>query len=231
MAAIACSGWSGTSQGSRSPSPSRGAGAASTGRSRERRSARRSTSSAHPESRLRLTFAPPALFVSVEPFRPLPPQVYETGVGCVTLDVRRDNPHAKDTRFIATAQSAYRTLPPGVEEGLLVARDGAILEGLSSNFFAVVDGRLRTEGERALYGITRSLALEVAAPVLPVETTAATRSDLPALQEAFLTSVSREVLPVVAIDGRPVGDGRVGRYTRAILAAFAATVAREAEPA
>jgi branched-subunit amino acid aminotransferase/4-amino-4-deoxychorismate lyase len=185
----------------------------------------------HPESRLRLTFAPPRLFVSVEPFLPLPAQAYETGAACVTLDVRRDNPHAKDTRFIATAQDAYRTLPPGVEEGLLVAADGAILEGLSSNFFAVVDGRLRTEGERVLYGITRSLALEVAARVLPVVQLAATRDELPTLEEAFLTSVSRELLPVVAIDGRRVGDGRVGPRTRAIIAAFAATVAREAEPA
>ena len=51
--------------------------------------------------------------------------------------MRRDNPHAKDTRFIATAQHAYGRLPAGVEEGLIVAADGAILEGLSSNFFAV----------------------------------------------------------------------------------------------
>lgn len=184
---------------------------------------------AHPESRLRLTFAPPRLFVAVEPFSPLPARLYEEGVACVTLDVRRESPHAKDTRFLAVAQEAYGRLPTGVEEGLLVAGDGSILEGLSSNFFAVLGGRLRTEEERALLGVTRGLVLEVAEGLLPVERTAIGRGDLPAVTEAFLTSVSREVLPVVLIDGQPVGDGRVGHRTRAILHGFAALVAREAE--
>jgi branched-chain amino acid aminotransferase len=183
---------------------------------------------AHPESRLRLTFAPPRLFVAVEPFSPLPARLYAEGVACVTLDVRRENPHAKDTRFIATAQEAYGRLPAGVEEGLLVAGDGAILEGLSSNFFAVLGGRLRTEEERALFGVTRSLVLEVAQGVLPLEGRAVSRDDLPAVDEAFVTSVSREVLPVVRIDGRLIGDGRVGPRTRAIVDGLGALVAREA---
>jgi branched-subunit amino acid aminotransferase/4-amino-4-deoxychorismate lyase len=182
----------------------------------------------HPESRLRLTFSPPRLFVAVEPFTPLPPRLYEEGVACVTLDVRRDNPHAKDTRFIAAAQEAYGRLPPGVEEGLLVGPDGAVLEGLSSNFFAVLGGTLRTEEERALLGVTRSLVLEVAGGLMPVEPRAVAREDLGRIDEAFVTSVSREVLPVVRIDGRAVGDGRVGPLTRAIMAGLAALVAREA---
>jgi branched-chain amino acid aminotransferase len=182
-----------------------------------------------PESRVRLTFAPPRLFLAVEPFAPLPPRLYVEGVACVTVDVRRDNPHAKDTRFIATAQAAYARLPAGIEEGLLVAEDGAVLEGLSSNFFAVRAGVLRTEEDRALAGVTRSLALEVAEALLPVRRVPVTRDELPLLEEAFLSSVSRELLPVVRIDDRPVGGGRVGPTTRAILEAFAAVVARERE--
>ena len=140
----------------------------------DRRAARAAIASAldataHAEARVRLTFAPPRLFVAVEAFTPLPPAAYEKGVACVTVDVRRDNPHAKDTRFIATAQSAYGRLPAGVEEGLIVAGDGTVLEGLSSNFFAVREGVLRTEGERVLPGVTRSLVLEVATAVLRVE--------------------------------------------------------------
>lgn len=183
----------------------------------------------HPESRLRLTFAPPRLFASIEAFRPLPTALYDAGVGCVTVEVRRANPHAKDTRFIATAQSVYRQLPAGVEEGLLLGEDGAILEGLSSNFFAVLDETLRTEEERALLGITRSIVLEVAAAVLPVERRAVLRSELPSVSETFITSVSREVLPVVRTDDRPIGEGRPGPKTRAIMDGFTALVRREAE--
>jgi branched-chain amino acid aminotransferase len=184
----------------------------------------------HAESRLRLTFAPPRLFLAVEPFSPLPRHLYEEGVACVTLDLRRENPRAKDTRFIATAQSAYGRLPAGVEEGLIVGEDGAILEGLSSNFFAVIDGALHTEEDRALAGVTRSLVLEVAGELLPVDRRAVGRGDLPHVAEAFVTSVSREVLPVVRIDERAIGDGGVGPKTRAIRQAFGDLVQREKEP-
>ncbi len=184
---------------------------------------------AHPESRLRLTFSPPRLFVAIEPFQPLPERLYEEGVACSTVVLRRHDPHAKDTRFIATAQDAYGRLPAGVEEGLIVAGDGAILEGLSSNFFGVVDGVLRTEEDRALGGVTRSLVLEVAEGRMPIARRAVARDERARLAEAFLTSVSREVLPVVRIDDRQVGDARVGEKTRAVMRGFVDLVARELE--
>jgi branched-chain amino acid aminotransferase len=184
----------------------------------------------HAESRVRLTFAPPRFFVSLEPFEPPPPAAYRDGVACVTLPLRRENPHAKDTRFIATASGAYAALPEGVHEGLLVAEDGGLLEGLSSNFFAVRRGVLHTEEERALLGVTRALVLEVAQGVLLVARAAVRREQLPEVSEAFITSVSREVLPVVRIDGQAVGDGRPGPMTRAIMKAFADLARREAEP-
>ncbi len=182
------------------------------------------------ESRIRLTYAPPRLFVSIEPFEPLPPALYEQGIAAQTLDVRREDPHRKDTHFIATADRAYRELPPGIHEGLLVAEDGSLLEGLTSNFFAVLGGRLRTEEALALLGVTRSLVLEIARDLLPLDTTAIRRDELPAASEAFVTSVSREILPVVRIDGETIGDGRPGEKTRALREGFRALVEREAEP-
>ncbi len=181
-----------------------------------------------PQTRLRLTFAPPRLFVAAERFQPLPGSVYESGVDCLTVPLRRENPHAKDTRFIATARAAYGRLPAGIEEGLLVDK-GCLLEGLSSNFFAVVDGVLRTDEERVLLGVTRSLVLEMADGLVAVERSAVRVAELPRASEAFLTSVSREVLPVVRIDGRSLGEGRVGPVTRRIREGFAALVERDAE--
>ncbi len=184
----------------------------------------------HPESRLRLTFAPPRLLVSVEAFEPLPRALYEAGAACVTLPrVRREKPRVKDTRFIPTALRAYRDLPPGVQEGLLVAEDGAILEGLSSNFSSIVDGALCTEEARALAGITRTLAIEAAESQGYAVRGAVSRQELMRAGEAFLTSVSREVLPVVSIDGDSVGDGRVGPHVRAVMQGFAALIRGETE--
>jgi branched-subunit amino acid aminotransferase/4-amino-4-deoxychorismate lyase len=184
----------------------------------------------HRESRVRLTFAPPRFFVSVESFEPLPEALYLEGVACVTLALRRENPHAKDTRFIATASRASGKLPEGVNEGLLVAEDESLLEGLSSNFFGVLNGVLHTEEDRVLLGVTRALVLEVAQGILPADRTAVRRQRLPELSEAFITSVSREVLPVARIDGQVIGEGRPGPKTRAIMQAFADLVRREARP-
>jgi branched-chain amino acid aminotransferase len=207
-----------------------GSGAVAVTGDRAREALRQALSAtAHPESRVRLTWAPPRLYVTVEPFEPLPEQLYTDGVRCVTLDVHRENPHAKDTRFIATASAAYGRLPSGVHEGLLLGDDGAILEGLSSNFFGIEGGMLRTEEARALLGVTRSLVLEVAAGLLPVERRAVLRTDLGRLSEAFLTSVSRGILPVVGIDAGSVADGRPGPATRELRRRFDELVARELE--
>jgi branched-chain amino acid aminotransferase len=183
--------------------------------------------SRHPESRLRLTFAPPSLFVSAEPLDPLPEALYRDGVWCVTVPLRRDHPGAKDTRFITTASEAYRALPPGAHEGLMVAEDGSILEGLSSNFFAVLDGVLQTEHERALPGVTRSIILEICQGLIPVTLTAVHVADLPRVSECFLTSVSREILPVSRVDRVTIGSVAPGPATRALMARFAAFVASE----
>lgn len=185
-------------------------------------------STGHPESRLRLTFAPPRLFVSVEPFEPLPDSLYREGVWCVTVPVHRENPRAKDTGFIATAEGAYRSLPPGAHEGLLLGEDGAILEGLSSNFFAVREGVLHTEEGRALPGITRSLVLDLAVGVLPLSRQPIRVDQLREVGDCFITSVSRGILPVVGIDEVAIGAGRPGSVTRELMRRFEEMVEREA---
>ncbi len=192
------------------------------------------------ESRFRLTYAPPQFIVSIEPFVPYPASLYASGVECVSVSLHRNNPHAKSTTFIASAAEAYKALPPGAHEGLMLAEDGTLLEGLSSNFFAVsqmpvssedLDDAvpvLRTEEARVLIGVTRSLVLEVAAGVLPVSNVAVRYADLPRVSECFITSVSREILPVVKIDQRVIGDGAPGPITRELMRRFAELVAREA---
>ena len=184
----------------------------------------------HPESRVRLTWVPPRLFVSIERFVPPPERLYRDGARCVTLALRRDQPHAKDSRFLATAGDAFERLPAGAHEGLMVAEDGSVLEGLSSNFFALRANVLHTEQERVLPGVTRSMVLEVAGGLLPVSLEAVRLDELASIDEAFLTSVSRGIVPVVRIDDRTLGDGLPGATTRELMRRFAEEVEREAAP-
>jgi branched-chain amino acid aminotransferase len=183
----------------------------------------------HPESRVRITFAPPRIFVSVEPFLPLPDSLYREGALCVTLPLRRSNPHAKDTRFIATAGEAYARLPAEAHEGLLLSESGEILEGLSSNFFGVARGALRTEGQRVLEGLTRSQVLQLARESMAVSFEAVRTAEIGSLDEAFLTSASRGVLPVIRIDSVAVGSGRPGPFTSDLMRRFEALTDKESE--
>lgn len=183
------------------------------------------------ESRIRLTWAPPKLLAAIEPFEAPPLELYEAGVSCVVVpSVRRNNPHAKDTRFLETARAAYGALPAGRHEGLIVGDDGAVLEGLSSNFFAVSAGILHTEEERALPGITRTLVLEAARGVLPLATTALRVDQLREATEAFITSASRGILPVVRVDELTIGSGRPGPVTGELRRRYEELIERETEP-
>lgn len=171
---------------------------------------------AFPEARLRITvpLSCDQAWIGAEPFVPYPAPLYADGARCVTSALARATPRAKSTRFIAPASSARGGSEPGVHELLLVDERGRILEGSSSNFFAVLGGELRTAGEEVLAGVTRGIVLALARSLLPVREEAITAAELAACSEAFITSSSREVMPVVEVDHRPIGDGRPGPVTR-----------------
>ncbi len=167
-----------------------------------------------------------ALLLAIEPFKPLPASVYEQGVRVITAPgAARHDPAAKTTDWIHDRRAIEESLPAGVFTALLVSEDGALLEGLSSNFYAVLDGELRTAGEGVLAGIAQQIVFAVAPEVIPVRRDAPRMDDVPRFDEAFITSASRGIVPVVAIDGTPIGTGVPGAVTRALIARYRAHVA------
>lgn len=118
----------------------------------------------------------------------------------------------------------------GCAEALLVDSDGRVNEGTHTNFFAVVDGVLRTAGRdrNILAGITRGRVIGLARDLgITVVEEPVSREELAAASEAFLTSTIKEVLPVGVIDGIPVGTGREGPVTRRLRAALSEQIKRE----
>jgi branched-chain amino acid aminotransferase len=187
-----------------------------------------------PEARVRLTVplapgqAEDEALISLEPFDPFPAEHYTHGVRCATRPMERDTPRAKHTRAIARGQAARsgvraeQAARPEIHEVLRVDTAGHVLEGLSSNFFAVLNGTLHTAREGVLLGVTRSLVLALSAGLAPVAEQPVTLDELrraPAA-EAFITSASREVMPVVQIDADAVGAGQPGPVTRQLLARY-----------
>jgi branched-chain amino acid aminotransferase len=178
------------------------------------------------DARFRITVArqqPDHFILSVEPFKPHPPEIYQDGVRCITLPgSARHNPASKTTDWLHNRGQI--TLPQGIYEGLLVDDQGRILEGTNSNFYAILDGELRTAGAGALPGIAQQIVFTIAPKSLPVHKEAVHVNDIPRFGEAFITSSSRGVVPVVEIDGAAIGNGEPGACTKAIGDAYDAWV-------
>src|SRR5690606_3064859 len=110
----------------------------------------------------------------------------------------------------------------GAKDAIFV-RDGLVTEASAANVFAVREGRLYThpEGPHILSGITRQVVIEMAREDgMPVVEEAVAADDLPRVDEVFLTSTMSEIVPVVRIDGRPVGAGRPGPVTGRVRELF-----------
>lgn len=183
------------------------------------------------EVRFRITVpreSPERLILSIEPFHRHPPEIYSTGVRCITLpDSARQNAAVKSTGWMHDREQFQ--LPSGIYTGLLLDHGGHILEGMSSNFYAVMGGELWTAGTGVLPGIAQQIVLEIAPSILPVRREAPHQQDIPQMAEAFITSSSRGIVPVIEIDGSAIGTGKPGPQTRALQEAYAGWVSTHLE--
>lgn len=187
--------------------------------------------SGYGDVRFRITVGreqPEVLILSIEPFGAYPASLFSEGVRCQTLpNSARHNPSAKSTGWMHDREQI--ALQAGMYTGLLLDERGQILEGINSNFYAILDGCLRTAGEGVLPGIAQQIVFEVAPPIIPLQRQAVHVSDLPQLSEAFITSSSRGIMPVVEIDGIQIGTGKPGTITQALRTAYQAWVAAHLE--
>jgi D-alanine transaminase len=142
----------------------------------------------------------------------------EHGVACITqADFRWHRCDIKSTSLLGNCMLRQAAADAGAIEAVLI-RDGHVTEASTSNVFLVKDGRIATppKDHDVLPGITYDLVLDLAREHgLPVEVRRIAESELAAADELWLSSSTKEVLPVTALDGRPVGNGRPGpMYTR-----------------
>jgi len=168
---------------------------------------------------------PQNLILTLEKFTPAAPQIYADGVRVITApDSARHNAAAKTTLWMTQRQALVNAMPAGVYDTILQDSEGNLLEGLAANFYAVKDGALWTADENVLPGISRLIVFEVAPSVLPLIRQPVNVRDIPALSEAFITSASRGIVPVVEIDGHTLGDGLPGETTKRLREAYQAWV-------
>ena len=174
-----------------------------------------------PEARVRLildsSVEPGAMYVLLQALRTLPDDVYQNGVHLEISRSSREKPSLKRTTFINETTLERKRIGGEIFE-LLLTDKGRILEGMTSNFFYVRDGVLCTAGRGVLIGVTRQTVITLAKREGMKFCIRALRvNELPSISEAFITSSSRGIVPVVGIDARQVGDGGVGPVTRQLM--------------
>jgi branched-chain amino acid aminotransferase len=170
----------------------------------------------------------PTVVMIQKPLPPYPPWHYEEGIKVAAVDVRRNHPRAldpaiKSSNLLNNVLAMREAQARGAEEPVLLNQEGFVAEGASTNVFLVRGGRVLTPPLSAgiLAGITREVVLEILPGLgVPAREEPLRLEDLLGADEAFMTSTTREVVPVRQVDEHRVGDGRPGPITRRVMAAF-----------
>ena len=179
-----------------------------------------------PEARPRPTF-----LAYLRPHR-FPRQAeVERGLRAITVtDLRWQRCDLKTTMLLPAVLAKREAARRGVEEALLVGADGVVHEGASSTLHLVRSGRVVTSpsGPHILTGITRGAVAGLAAGTgIVVDETLIRVPDLLAADEVFVTATSLLLMPLVEVDGHPVGGGRAGPLSRQLAAALRASLELE----
>ena len=179
-------------------------------------------------------------YISIEPLKLLAREVYENGVRVETTTIHRDDPRAKSTAFISASDAERKHLAQEKIFEALLVKNGKILEGMTSNFFYILRPErsgaqskgdvLFTAQRDILLGVTRTMVIRAArGRGVEVRYSPLKLSQLPAVKEAFITSSSRGVVPVVQIDEVKIGQGSPGKITQLLMSAYTEYVLKHAE--
>ena len=161
---------------------------------------------------------PPQIIMTIRPVKEAPQALRKNGATAITVeDIRWGRCDIKTVQLLANSLAKQKSLDAGCDDAIFVSNQGIVREGTSSNLFIVSGGRLVTHPltDNILPGITRMVVINVAKNAgLDVEESFFRTDELYGADEVFLTGTVTELLPVVRIDGKTIGDGKVGQTTR-----------------
>ena len=172
--------------------------------------------------------ARPQVIIIADTITLYPRQVYDDGLKLVTASTIRNHPAAlspriKSLNYLNNILAKIEGTDQGCEEALMLNHKGEVAECTGDNIFIVQRGVLKTPSAEAgiLEGITRNAVLKLAREAgVPVIEGPLLRHDIYIADECFLTGTAAEVIAVVSLDGRKIGDGRPGPITRDLLERF-----------
>lgn len=153
---------------------------------------------------------------------------YAAGLKIASCATRRPgpaclSPAVKSLNYLNNVLAKMEAINAGADEGLMLNEQGYVAECTGENLFIVRRGRISTPPVTAgtLPGITRETIIAIAQEMgMPVAEEALARYEIYTAEECFLTGTAAEVIPVVELDGRPIGEGKPGPVTRQCMKLF-----------
>jgi branched-chain amino acid aminotransferase len=152
-----------------------------------------------------------AVLISELPERDM--QRFERGIKLITTHLQRSFPEAKTSSYATAIHALKDAAQRGASDALYVNEQDQVLEGTRSNFFVFRGDTLVTPRAGVLIGVTRNVVLALAEGHFKVEERPISRAELSQVDEAFITSSSKEITPVLQIDDQVIGNGEVGPRT------------------
>lgn len=170
----------------------------------------------------------PTIFCIAADIALYPERYYTEGLEVITVPTRRNlgealNPRVKSLNYLNNILAKIEGKIAGVEEAIMINQEGYVVECTGDNIFLVRNGVLITPPSHvgALEGITRNTVLELATEMkIPTKEELFTRYEVYTADECFLTGTAAEVIPVVKVDRRIIGEGVPGALTVKLNAAF-----------
>lgn len=168
----------------------------------------------------------PSLLVMLAPIKPYAEQLYQKGAALITVDYPRFMPTVKSLNYVTAIMGQRKARSAGAIEALYCNAQGLITECTTSNFFILRGDRLITPVVDVLPGITRAAVLELAGDLFQIVERPIYRNELAMVDEAFITSTTKEIMPIVRIDEQVIGDGCAGQCTQRLLQLFRASISQ-----
>jgi branched-chain amino acid aminotransferase len=163
--------------------------------------------------------ATPTLLILTHELHEPPASVYESGVRLLTIQHCREVPEAKTTNYITMLRN--RPLAKAADAFDLLYLDGDVVtEAASASFYIVKDRTIHAPANKVLWGTVGSFLLDLAARTHEIARGDVTLEEALDADEAYLTSTTRGVVPVVRLDDHTIGDGRPGPVTRELMKLF-----------
>ncbi len=168
----------------------------------------------------------PVLVVLITPLHERDMERFAKGCKLITTRLLRTSPEAKTANYIAAIRALKEAARRDATDALFVNEREHVLEATRSNFFIFRGDTLITPRRGILVGITRNVVLELARSKFPIEERPILLEELALADEAFITSSSKEITPVVQIDDHTIGNGKPGQRTYQLEQLFIEMVER-----